>query len=154
MKKIWIAALAMFTLSLGACGDDSRSGSGGPAKTAAAGRVTDPAVLARGSQLFRANCATCHGQNGEGAPNWHQPGPDGKWPAPPLNGSGHAWHHPYPVLVRTIRDGTKAIGGNMPAWKDTLADGDIRAIIAWFQSRWPEEIYRAWSGMDRQAADR
>jgi mono/diheme cytochrome c family protein len=154
MTKTGIAVLAVLVASLAACGNDTGTGPGGQTVPATTGRVADPVVLARGAQLFRANCAVCHGQNGEGAPNWHKQGADGKWPAPPLNGTGHAWHHPYPVLVRTIREGTQTLGGAMPAWQGKLADADIEAIIAWFQSRWPDEIYIAWAEMDRQARTR
>ncbi len=32
----------------------------------------------------------------------------------------------------------------MPSWKDKLTDAQIEQIIAWVQSRWPDEIYAAW----------
>ena len=39
----------------------------------------------------------------------------------------------------------------MPAWKDKLSDEDIDAVIAWMQSVWPEEIYRAWLALDAKS---
>lgn len=108
-------------------------------------------TVQNGFKLYRANCAACHGDQGQGVPNWKQAGPDGKYPPPPLNGTGHTWHHPMPVLVRTIKDGTQRIGGKMPPWRDKLTDDDIIAIIVWFQSRWPDELYQAWARMDREA---
>lgn len=109
-------------------------------------------TVQKGFKLYRANCAACHGDQGQGAPNWKQTGPDGKYPAPPLNGTGHTWHHPMPVLVSTIKNGTQRIGGNMPPWKDRLTDLEISAIISWFQTRWPDELYQAWARMDKDAA--
>lgn len=106
--------------------------------------------LALGAQLYRENCAACHGDQGQGAPDWQKPGPDGKYPAPPLNGTGHAWHHPMKALRQTIRNGTLRIGGNMPAWKDKLTDQEIDAIIHWLQMKWPQELYAAWYEMDRR----
>jgi mono/diheme cytochrome c family protein len=38
----------------------------------------------------------------------------------------------------------------MPAFKDQLADRQINDIIAWFQSRWPDEIYQAWYQRDQR----
>lgn len=38
----------------------------------------------------------------------------------------------------------------MPAWKDKLSDDEMTAAIAWFQSKWPDEIYNAW--MQREMA--
>ena len=107
-------------------------------------RTFNFAQITRGRKLFVANCAVCHGANAEGAPNWRQRGPDGKYPPPPLNGTGHAWHHPMKALRMTIRDGTQKIGGKMPAWGDKLSDQEIDDIIVWFQSEWPLEIYQAW----------
>jgi mono/diheme cytochrome c family protein len=113
-----------------------------------ANRGHDAATLARGARLFQEHCATCHGANAQGAANWQQRGPDGKYPAPPLNGSAHDWHHSKAALVRTIQDGTARLGGSMPAWRGKLSDAEIEAIIAWFQSLWPEEIHAAWKRMD------
>jgi len=108
-------------------------------------RTQDVAQLARGGKIFQQNCAQCHGVNAEAAPNWHKPGPDGKNPPPPLNGTAHAWHHPMPALKYTIREGTLAIGGNMPAWKDKLSEQDIEDVIAWFQAKWPDELWQVWA---------
>lgn len=107
-------------------------------------RKLDFAAVARGGRLFRQHCATCHGPNAQGAPNWRQRRPDGSFPAPPLDGTGHAWHHPQKVLQMTIREGTRRLGGSMPAWGETLGEDDIDAIIAWFQAKWPDEIYAEW----------
>lgn len=103
-----------------------------------------------GSRLFAANCATCHGQQGQGAAHWRAIGADGKYPPPPLNGTGHAWHHPLNMLFQVIKDGSPGGQGNMPAWKDKLGDDEILATIAWFQSRWPEEVYSAWLRREMQ----
>ena len=138
---------------LAACGENGGkpvAESSAVAITAPA-RATDAAQIARGGEIYKANCAVCHGANAEGAPNWHRAGPDGKYPAPPLNGTGHDWHHPTSALKWTIREGTGKLGGNMPAWKGKLSDADIEAVIAWFQSRWPEEVYKSWALMDEKA---
>ena len=111
----------------------------------------DPARVARGAEIFKANCAVCHGANAEGAPNWSKKGADGKFPPPPLDASGHGWHHPKSALVQTIREGTLKLGGGMPAWKDKLSDNDIEAVIAWIQARWPEDVYKSWVLMDEKA---
>ncbi len=113
-------------------------------------RETKLSTVQQGSRLYRANCAACHGDQGQGAPNWKQPGTDGKYPPPPLNGTGHAWHHPQPVLMSTIKNGTQRIGGNMPPWRGRLTDDDIGAIIVWMQSRWPDELYQAWERANRR----
>jgi mono/diheme cytochrome c family protein len=114
-------------------------------------RERDFAKVMRGRKLFTQNCASCHGSQAQGAPQWSTPGADGKYPPPALNGTAHTWHHPTIVLKRTIREGTIAIGGKMPPWGDKLSDADMEAIIAWFQSHWPDEIYDTWARMDAEA---
>jgi len=54
----------------------------------------DPLRINKGRELYLKNCTVCHGLNAEGASDWRQRDKDGKFPAPPLNGTGHAWHHP------------------------------------------------------------
>lgn len=98
----------------------------------------------KGQRLFQTNCAVCHGKQGEGAPNWRKPDENGKNPAPPLNGSGHTWHHSHKALANVIRNGTGKIGGNMPAWKDKLSAQEINDILTWAKAQWPDEIYSAW----------
>jgi len=122
-----------------------------PVQAPAMQRSRDMAQIVRGGQLYQQNCAACHGTEGEGAPNWQQQGPDGKWPAPALNGTAHAWHHPMTVLKRVIKEGTQRLGGNMPPWGDKLSEQEIDDIIAWFQSKWPDELYAAWYQRDLQA---
>lgn len=113
--------------------------------------AADPAVLARGEALFQKHCAACHGDRAQGAFAWERPGPDGKYPPPPLNGTAHDWHHPRAQLQRTIREGTLHIGGSMPPWRATLSDADIDTVVTWFQSLWPDPVYAAWVDIDRRA---
>lgn len=146
--------IVFMVLALSACGKDGSSSTAGgsaAASTPIAKRQADFVTVQTGFKVYRANCAACHGSEGQGAPNWQKAGPDGKYPAPPLNGTGHTWHHPMPVLVNTIKNGTQRIGGNMPPWRDKLTDAEISTIIAWFQSRWPDKLYQAWARTDREA---
>ncbi|MFT5930640.1 MAG: mono/diheme cytochrome c family protein [Oceanospirillaceae bacterium] len=100
------------------------------------------AQVNQGEVLFLDNCAACHGAQAQGAENWMQPDAAGVRGAPPLNGSGHAWHHPLADLIQTITEGR----GTMPAWKDTLTEEQMIATLAWTQSLWPTTTYKAWSG--------
>jgi thiol:disulfide interchange protein DsbC len=99
----------------------------------------------RGEVIFRENCAACHGPNAEATANWKQRDANGNFPPPPLNGSAHAWHHDLALLRRTVREGGKQLGGVMPAFADRLSAEDIDSAIAFFQSKWPEEVYRKWA---------
>jgi mono/diheme cytochrome c family protein len=153
---VWAALLAPVLLS--ACGDSGKSGPVEPVTAqqlaTAQARGFDTARVTRGGELFQQNCASCHGAGAVGAADWNRPGPDGRYPAPPLNGTAHAWHHPGFALARTIREGTAAIGGSMPPWKDKLSEQDIESVIQWFQSFWSDEIYTAWVEMDARPRER
>ena len=102
--------------------------------------------VANGEKLFRQNCAACHGQNAEATPNWKQTDANGNYPAPPLNGTAHAWHHDLDLLRRTVREGGTKLGGQMPAFEGVLSAEQIDSVIAFFQSKWPDEIFQRWSG--------
>lgn len=69
----------------------------------------------RGTALFAANCASCHGETGAG---------DGSLadslPAPPANFTVHVPFHPDGVLFAWITDGIRGTG--MPAWSPQLSD--------------------------------
>lgn len=138
---------------LGGCGEGGNPSAGEQQamgqKTAI--RNVDFSQVARGGTLYQQNCAECHGAGGEGAPNWRERGPDGMYPAPPLNGTGHAWHHPKPMLQYVIANGSPGGQGKMPAWKDKLSPEQINDIIAWFMSKWPDEVYQVWYARNQRA---
>ena len=102
--------------------------------------------VTQGKELYAKHCAECHGKDAASTPEWRKPEPDGHFPPSPLNGTAHTWHHPLPLLQRTIREGGIRLGGKMPPFNDKLSAAEIDAIIAWFQSLWPENIYAIWSG--------
>ncbi len=104
------------------------------------------AQLMRGRKVFKKNCATCHGEKGQGlVKNWQKVQPDGKFPAPPLNGTAHAWHHSKTLLLNTVNNGGVAIGGSMPAFKDKLSDKEKEAVVAYVTSLWSDKIYAMWA---------
>jgi mono/diheme cytochrome c family protein len=65
--------------------------------------------------------------------------------APALNGTGHAWHHPPEYLFRIIRDGSTVNRSRMQGWAQWMNDYDILAVIAYFQSLWPQGIKEAYT---------
>ncbi|MFT6390134.1 MAG: mono/diheme cytochrome c family protein [Cellvibrionaceae bacterium] len=107
-----------------------------------------------GKQVFITNCAVCHGKETEGTTQWKTPNSNGQYPPPPLNGSAHAWHHPFSSLLAVVREGGSAYGGMMPAWKNTLNDNEMIAAIAFFQSYWPDEVYERWIEIENISRER
>ena len=100
-------------------------------------------VIEQGRQIYADQCASCHGAQLEGQPDWKTPLPSGRLPAPPHDAGGHTWHHPDDILFRIVREGTAAIVGggyesDMPGFADVLSDAEIRAVLAYIKSTWPE----------------
>ena len=106
----------------------------------------DPAQLALGEKLYAQHCAACHGANLEGQPNWQRRLPNGRFPAPPHDASGHTWHHPEEVLFAITKHGMApplapaGYQSDMPAFGATLSDGEIRAVLAYIAASWPAEV--------------
>ncbi|MCF6103950.1 c-type cytochrome [Mesorhizobium muleiense] len=121
--------------------------------------ASEAAAVARGRQLYSANCASCHGASLEGQPDWKRQLPSGRMPAPPHDASGHTWHHPDGVLFRITKKGPAAVVGNgyasdMPGFEDILSDEEIRAVLAFIKSTWPERERAYQSEMSRREQEK
>ena len=106
---------------------------------------TNVAQVALGKAVYSENCASCHGTNLEGQPDWRERKSDGRMPAPPHNTMGHTWHHPDEVLFGIIKQGVAAFApsgyeSDMPAFGGVLTDEEIWAVLAYLKSSWPPEI--------------
>lgn len=100
------------------------------------------ADVAAGQQLYATNCASCHGANLEGQPDWKRRLDTGRMPAPPHDETGHTWHHSDRNLFTITKLGVGAIvpgyESDMPAFEGTLSDAEIAAVLAFIKSTWPE----------------
>ena len=110
-----------------------------------AANASDPVQVALGERVYKEQCASCHGAQLEGQPNWRERRADGRLPAPPHDATGHTWHHPDGVLFRITKYGPAAYGGpgypsDMPGFDEALSDQEIWAVLAFIKSRWPEDI--------------
>jgi mono/diheme cytochrome c family protein len=117
----------------------------GRERMVAATNVNDAQLVGLGATVYAANCASCHGANLEGQPNWQQPKADGSMPAPPHDASGHTWHHNDQALFATTKLGgaaTSPVAGpnGMPAFGATLSDREIWAVLSYIKSTWPPEL--------------
>jgi len=115
-----------------------------PFSLLAAERWYSKTQVEKGKVVFDTNCAICHGAEAAGTVDWREPLADGRYPAPPLNGTAHGWHHTLPALRRQIKQGGAKIDGWMPALGESLSDEEVDEAIAYFQSLWPDKIYAAW----------
>lgn len=95
----------------------------------------------RGKALYAQHCASCHGKNLEGQPDWQTRKADGKMPAPPHDETGHTWHHSDVQLFRITKLGVSAVvpdyESDMIGFGDKMSDDEIRAVIDYIKTTWP-----------------
>jgi mono/diheme cytochrome c family protein len=104
-------------------------------------QTTDSVAL--GETTFKQNCISCHGKEGQGlVKDWKKTQENGKYPAPPINGTAHAWHHSPKSLLMTINNGGVALGGWMPGFKDKFSEGEKQGLLDYIHNLWPENIQK------------
>ena len=99
------------------------------------GGLSDAMLAAEGERIYADFCASCHGADLEGQPNWRTPLPTGGLPAPPHDETGHTWHHPDRLLFAITKFGGQqgapvGFQSNMPAFGNRLTEQHGRKILA------------------------
>lgn len=136
-----LAVLALLALS--ACNDGLNSAD-----------ATNSKAVAAGKKIYAIQCASCHGQNLQGQPNWRIRKADGTFPAPPHDDSGHTWHHSDKMLFNYIQKGGKALTptdfkSGMPAFGQKLSDKQIWSVLSFIKSRWSSRVQKAQARMNK-----
>ena len=111
-------------------------------------------MIERGKIVYQNNCVSCHMVNLSGAKNWKGLDEDGHRKAPPLNGTGHTWHHTDELLHRMIKYGfaklIKNYEGKMMGFGDEISDEGIDNILSYIKSYWKDDIYEYHLEMSKQ----
>ena len=114
-----------------------------------AGHQFEGRDLMLGETLYGAHCASCHGVNLEGQPNWTVADENGVLPAPPHDETGHTWHHDNQLLfdytflggqAALARRGVTGFTSGMPGFEAVLTEAEVWSILAYIQSTWPEQV--------------
>ena len=146
------AVLSVLLVTLAACND--------PPAPKSRADPRDAAKVALGAKIYAGNCAVWHGAKLEGQPNWRQPLPNGRMPAPPHDEEGHTWHHTDEVLFGITKHGLKNYApagyqSDMPPFEGKLSDDEIWAALAFIASHWKtKELLEARAEMIRNAQRR
>lgn len=110
--------------------------------------ASGPAAAESGGELYRTNCAPCHGAELQGEPDWRTPDGDGYLPAPPHDASGNSWRKSDRQLFTYTKIGGEAVMARrgvrdfpsaMPAFDGALSDAEITAILEFIKSTWPAD---------------
>ena len=118
--------------------------------------LNTPERIAAGQTIYAQHCATCHGAQLEGQPDWTTRRPDGRLPAPPHNDEGHTWHHDSELLFNLVKHGLvppyapAGYVSDMPAFGGRLSDEDIWAVLAFIRSRWSPEVRARHDALEAQ----
>lgn len=108
--------------------------------------LNEASLFATGQTLYAVNCARCHGEKLQGQPGWEDTNADGTWKAPPLDGSGHTWHHSDSYIRDRILTGTNGPFASMrrlsdmPAFGDTLSTQETLVLIEFIKSQWTPDV--------------
>ncbi|WP_455206641.1 c-type cytochrome [Kaarinaea lacus] len=103
-------------------------------------------LVMQGEVLYGKHCASCHGVNLEGQPNWKTRNVHRRLPAPPHDETGHTWHHDDQLLFELTKFGMvppnipEGYESDMPAFENVLSDDEIWTVLHFIKSRWPDEI--------------
>mgnify|MGYP001419250418 CR=1 FL=1 len=144
MKRRAIAFSGVAVASLVAIGAFAQQqGSGAPVDGVTfLGEPVTADELTLGQELYAANCASCHGANLEGQPDWKRRLESGRMPAPPHDETGHTWHHADGQLFTITKLGVGGVvpgyESDMPAFEGVLTDKEIRAVHAYIKSTRPD----------------
>ena len=106
------------------------------------GEPVTAADLGAGKQVYAESCASCHGANLEGQPDWRRRLENGRMPAPPHDETGHTWHHSDRNLFIVTKGGVEAVvpgyESDMPAFGESLTDDEIADVLTYIKSTWPD----------------
>lgn len=83
--------------------------------------AAQPAAAASGEALYNDNCAACHQKMGQGIPGAF----------PPLKADKLALGDPKPLIFLMMHG-----RGGMPAFKDSLSDAELAAVMTYVRSAW------------------
>ncbi len=97
-------------------------------------------LIARGAQLYAANCQVCHGD---------QEGRGGTSGAPPHTVRGHTWHHPDAQLKDWVINGKLGFG-QMPAFNGKLTDQEVDAVLSYIKTWWAPDQLEAQADISRR----
>jgi mono/diheme cytochrome c family protein len=137
-----LVAMLVFSACAGNEPKDSDTASPMPVITVM-GEEASAETLARGAELYAANCQSCHG----GAT-----GGNLKDIPPPHNANGHTWHHADQQLMNMVLNGIpfSLEEQKMPAFRDKLTEEEVKAILAYIKTWWTEEQRESQKEVTRQ----
>jgi mono/diheme cytochrome c family protein len=134
MRRFWFAVCAAFVAVAPV--------SAATASSSHFANADDDVAVLKGRQVYRQQCAACHGRNLEGQPLWQVQDQYLHRRAPAHDASGHTWQHSDEDLFAMTKYGRfpgvpKSIRSYMPAFGARLTDAEILNVLAYIKATWP-----------------
>jgi len=85
------------------------------------GSPSSTLLVADGNALYASKCATCHGKDGRGTPNWRSKG------QPDFTDKNWQKSHTDAQITDATKNGK---GKFMPAFKPKMSDEEIAAVVS------------------------
>lgn len=131
LKLATVAAAFAFAFACGSATDTSKN-TNIPANDQTASRQTPlpkPTLdeAAMGAKVFEANCTICHQASGTGG----KVTVEGRTLKVHDLTSDHVKNHDDAAIIKDIMEGAEDDG--MPAFKDKLSEGELRAVVAYIR---------------------
>lgn len=157
-RCLWVALVllpAIGGMHLSRAHDSTEQREGGSSAEKDFGSGLDPQLVEKGAKVYQNHCASCHGPEGEGAPDWQEPNERGELPAPPHGPEGHTWRHSDATLYRMVSEGWRDPFNEterltMPPFEDVLTSHEIKAVITYLKTLWTPE-QRAYQEAETEA---
>ena len=116
-----------------------------PTAISVMGQEVSPEMIARGAELYAANCQACHGGATGGTL---------KDIPPPHNANGHTWHHADQQIMNMVLNGISFSleEQKMPSFQGALVEEEVEDISAYMKTWWTkkqlvsqQEVTRQWN---------
>jgi mono/diheme cytochrome c family protein len=99
-----------------------------------------PEATVQGEQLYNMYCVSCHGIKGVGENPLDKYAQDEYgYIAPPMDDTGHAWHHTDEQLIRMILEGSPR-NARMTSYSNIMTEEDAINVVEYIKSLWSPHI--------------
>lgn len=86
-----------------------------------------------GANVYQTNCSSCHGADGKGSPGAFPPLAHNPFVTGPATAVIHVVKN---GLTGPVKIGSQTYNGQMPAWKSTLSNDQIAAVVTHIRTSW------------------
>lgn len=133
MRSTTVALLAFATLVSAGCSKGSQTATTTTTTATSATQAPVKTAAVNGATVYQTNCSSCHGADGAGSPGAFPPLAHNPFVT---GAAGAVIHVVKNGLSGPVKIGTQTYNGQMPAWKGTLSNDQIAAVLTHIRTSW------------------